>query len=117
MEAAGSNPASPTQSKEAPVRFLFVAKAKRISPIFPVRDIGASLDHCRRLGFTAREYGGGGCGFVTLDRIELHLGVVPDDAPLTPMPWLRCGYGAEATSALHRTPSGNIIRFGSPLSE
>jgi hypothetical protein len=51
---------------------------KRIAPIFPVRDLDASLAHYRRLGFATREYDGGGYGYATLDGIEIHLGVVPD---------------------------------------
>jgi hypothetical protein len=55
-----------------------MAVVKRAAPIFPVRDLGASLDHYRRLGFTVREYQGGGYDYTNRDGVEIHLGVVPD---------------------------------------
>jgi hypothetical protein len=51
---------------------------KRIAPIFPVRDLSASLAHYQRLGFATREYAGGGYGYATRDGVEIHLGVVPE---------------------------------------
>jgi hypothetical protein len=53
---------------------------KRIAPIFPVRDVGVSLEHYARLGFSTREYDQGGYGFVTHGGIEIHLGEVTDDS-------------------------------------
>ena len=50
---------------------------QRIAPIFAVRDLGPAMAHCRRLGFIVRAYPGGGYGFASRDRIEIHLGVVP----------------------------------------
>jgi hypothetical protein len=54
-----------------------MATVKRIAPIFPVRDLDASLAHYRQLGFTVRRYEGGGYGFATRDRVEIHLGRSP----------------------------------------
>jgi predicted enzyme related to lactoylglutathione lyase len=58
-----------------------MATIRRAAPIFPVRDLSLSLAHYQRLGFQTREWEGGGYGFVTRDRIEIHLGVVTDGAP------------------------------------
>ena len=49
---------------------------KRIAPIFAVRDLRAAMAHYTRLGFSTRDYEGGGYGFATRDGIEIHLGVV-----------------------------------------
>lgn len=114
-----------------------VGKLHRIVPIFPVRDLSVSLDHYRRLGFATREYDKGGYGYVTLDGIEIHLGVasydrgskpasaylfVEDADELAPV-WI--SRGAEVRlpgdtawgqhEGTHIDPDGNIIRFGSPL--
>ena len=58
-----------------------VAVAHRIAPIFLVRDLAAALAHYRRLGFSVREYAGGGYGYAARENVEIHLGVVPDGAP------------------------------------
>lgn len=58
-------------------------RRKRIAPIFPVRDLSASLNHYRSLGFTTRTYDEG-YGFVELERVEIHLGVVPEGQASTP---------------------------------
>jgi hypothetical protein len=58
-----------------------MAVVKRAAPIFPVRDVRASLGHSRKLGFTVREYQGGGYGFANRDGVEIHLGAVPDAEP------------------------------------
>jgi catechol 2,3-dioxygenase-like lactoylglutathione lyase family enzyme len=50
----------------------------RVAPIFPVRDLAAALAYYRALGFRAREWPGGGYGFVTFKRAEIHLGVESD---------------------------------------
>ncbi len=49
-----------------------------IAPIFPVSDLAAALAYYRGLGFGAREWRGGGYGFITFDGAEIHLGVEPD---------------------------------------
>ena len=109
--------------------------SKRVAPIFPVRDLRASLAHYRRLGFATREYEGGGYGFAVLDGAEIHLGIAPEshghasaylfveDADELARVWQSAG----ATVSLpedtdwgehegaHVDPDGNVIRFGSPM--
>lgn len=59
----------------------------RVAPIFPVSDLAAALAYYRGLGFGAREWDGGGYGFVTFDGAEIHLGVEPDlEVPAAPGP-------------------------------
>jgi hypothetical protein len=111
--------------------------AKRVAPIFPVRDLGVSLEHYQRLGFETRTYEGGGYGFATLDGCEIHLGVVPADVTTTPSSAYLFVDDADqlasawaASGADVRTPQdtewrqhegamidpdGNIIRFGSAI--
>ena len=112
---------------------------KHAAPIFPVRDLSTSLDHYRRLGFTTREYGGGGYGFAVLDGVEIHLGVAPhlltsgsghsaylfvDDADALAEAWRAAGaevHMPEDTEwgqheGAHVDPDGNVLRFGSPMS-
>lgn len=55
-----------------------MAVVKRSAPIFPVRDVEASLSHYQKLGFTVREYRGGGYGFANRDGVEIHLGLSPE---------------------------------------
>lgn len=111
---------------------------KRIAPIFPVRDIKASLAHYGRLGFKTREYAGGGYGFATLDGVEIHLGVVPEvdptihrsvaylfveDADQLAETWRAAGADVHLPEdtewGQHEgvviDPDGNMIRFGSPM--
>jgi catechol 2,3-dioxygenase-like lactoylglutathione lyase family enzyme len=108
---------------------------ERIAPIFPVRDLEAALAHYRRLGFTTREYEGGGYGYATRGTVELHLGVGPDgatgssaylwveDADALAAEWRAAGlevHGPEDTDwgqheGAHVDPDGNVLRFGSPL--
>jgi len=112
-----------------------VSASKRIAPIFPVRDLRASLAHYQRLGFIAREYEGGGYGYLTLDDVEIHLGVVNEvaapasaylfveDAGEIARAWQSTG--AEISMPVdtewgryegaHVDPDGNVIRFGSPV--
>jgi hypothetical protein len=116
----------------------FMAVVKRAAPIFPVRDVGASLSHYQKLGFTVREYQGGGYGFANRDGVEIHLGVVPDvesgsakhsaylwvdDADALAHEWLAVGadvhmpedteWGQHEGALVD--PYGNILRFGSPV--
>jgi hypothetical protein len=112
------------------------SRVTRVAPIFPVRDLGASLAHYERLGFATRAYDGGGYGFVTLDGVEIHLGVVPevvapssaylfvDDADDLGDAWRAAGievhvpvdteWGQHEGAVVD--PDGNVIRFGSPIS-
>jgi catechol 2,3-dioxygenase-like lactoylglutathione lyase family enzyme len=115
-----------------------MATIRRAAPIFPVRDLVASLAQYRRLGFDAREYEGGGYGFVTRDGVEIHLGVVPeihpsgpkhsaylfvDDADALAQAWRAAGadvHMPEDTEwGQHEGAlvdvDGNVLRFGSPM--
>ena len=110
----------------------------RIAPIFPVANLEKVLAHYARLGFTTRTYGGGGYGFAARDDIELHLGVVDDkaahrgsaylfvpDADGLAATWRKAGvevHMPEDTEwGMHEgavvDPEGNVIRFGSPISD
>jgi len=111
--------------------------AKRVAPIFPVRELGVALAHYARLGFATHPYEGGGYGFARLDGCEIHLGVVPVDRPTTPSSaylfvddadelasiWTAAGVDLKSPEdtewGQHEgvvvDPDGNIIRFGSPL--
>jgi uncharacterized glyoxalase superfamily protein PhnB len=108
---------------------------KRIAPIFPVRDVRASLEYYGRLGFATREYKHGGYGFVTADGIELHLGEESDtsksasayiwveDADALAQTWSAAGadvrFPEDTEWGQHEgvliDPDGNMIRFGSPI--
>jgi catechol 2,3-dioxygenase-like lactoylglutathione lyase family enzyme len=113
----------------------------RVAPIFPVSDLTASLDYYRGLGFCAREWEGGGYGFVTFDGVEIHLGTEPDldtrpdrrstaylfveDAAALSRTWLAAGADVRLPQdtewGQHEgvliDPDGNVIRFGSPMNE
>jgi uncharacterized glyoxalase superfamily protein PhnB len=107
---------------------------KRIAPIFSVRDLDAAMAHYRLLGFATREYEGGGYAFVTRDRVEIHLGVVPaqdrhsgsaylwvDDADALAAQWRTAGVEVRSPEdtewGQHEgavvDPDGNVLRFGS----
>jgi predicted enzyme related to lactoylglutathione lyase len=111
---------------------------KRVAPIFPVRDLKVSLDHYQRLGFAVREYEGGGYGFVSRDRVEIHLGIssngsLPgtghsaylwvDDADALANEWLAAGAEVRMPEDTEwgqhegaiEDPDGNVLRFGSPM--
>ena len=115
-----------------------MATVKRAAPIFPVRDVTATLSHYRKLGFTVHEYQRGGYGFTNRDSVEIHLGVVPgtesgsakhsaylwvDDADALAREWLAVGaqvhmpedteWGQHEGTLVD--PDGNILRFGSPI--
>jgi catechol 2,3-dioxygenase-like lactoylglutathione lyase family enzyme len=111
----------------------------RVAPIFPVRDVAAALAYYRRLGFGAREWHGGGYGFVTFDGAEIHLDAEPDldartdrrataylfveDADALAHTWLAAGADVQLPQdtewGQHEgvlvDPDGNAIRFGSPM--
>jgi catechol 2,3-dioxygenase-like lactoylglutathione lyase family enzyme len=111
---------------------------KRIAPVFPVRDLRSSLAYYERLGFSVREYEGGGYGYATRDGVEIHVGLVAEGDPgairSTAYIWVDdADEVAEAwrlAGADVRLPEdtdwgqhegvvidldGNIIRFGSPM--
>jgi predicted enzyme related to lactoylglutathione lyase len=107
--------------------------------VFPVSDLAAALAYYRGLGFRAREWSGGGYGFVTFRRAEFHLGVEPDlptrpdrrataylfveDADELAQTWVAAGgevrppqdteWGQHEGVLID--PDGNVIRFGSPI--
>ena len=111
----------------------------RVAPVFPVGDLAAALAYYCGLGFCARQWHGGGYGFVTFDGAEIHLGVEPDlgtrtdrrstaylfveDAEALAGPGLRpepmCGSRRTPNGVSHEgalvDPDGNMIRFGSPM--
>jgi DNA-binding MarR family transcriptional regulator len=112
---------------------------RSLSPIFPVRDLGAALAHYRALGFRTR--GDDGYGFAVREGVELHLAAIGDDEGRRPgaaylrvrdadalcEEWSRPGIGGDThrvgptdyqmREGSHVDPDGNLIRFGSPLGE
>ena len=116
-----------------------MATLRRVAPIFAVRNISDAVAYYERLGFTTREYEGGGYGYATRDGIEIHLGlpaqrdprasasayVWVDDADELAQEWLSVGadvhvpqdteWGQHEGAVVD--PDGNVIRFGSPMSE
>lgn len=109
----------------------------RSAPIFPVADLRAAMDHYRRLGFTAREYEGGGYGYVNRGPVEIHLtevrGLEPrgvrnqvylwvEDADALAHEWESAGVKVSRPrdtdwgqhEGWHQDPDCNLIRFGSP---
>jgi catechol 2,3-dioxygenase-like lactoylglutathione lyase family enzyme len=113
-----------------------------IHPILPVRDLRATLDHYRSLGFRARPYADGDdYGFVVRGRVELHLTHQPssyyregaiavayldvEDANALYAEWTQPGIGGQTAppadmpwgmhEGTHTDPDGNIIRYGSPV--
>lgn len=123
-------------SRRRPARQL-----RQFSPIFPVRDLPAALEHYRALGFRVASYDGGrDYGFADRDGIGLHLMAVADhdpdhafgccylyvrDADALYEEWSRPSLGGitrrpeptpyELNEGLHTDPDGNLIRFGSSL--
>jgi catechol 2,3-dioxygenase-like lactoylglutathione lyase family enzyme len=109
------------------------------APIFPVRDVPTALAFYRGLGFGAREWRGGGYGFVTFEGAEIHLGEEPDldarpdrrstaylfveDADALARTWRAAGAEVRLPEdtewGRHEgvliDPDGNVIRFGSPM--
>lgn len=114
---------------------------KRLSPVFPVRDIELAVEHYRRLGFTVRLYeGSNDYAFAERDGIELHLTRVDnlapkrnlsavylyvDDADMLYREWSSAdidgrvvepsdtSYGLREGACLDR--DANLIRFGSSI--
>ena len=112
----------------------------RVAPIFPVSDLAAALAYYRGLGFGAREWRGGGYGFLTFEGAEIHLGTEPglegrpdrrataylfvEDADALAQAWRAAGGDVRLPEdtewGQHEgvlvDPDGNVIRFGSPMS-
>jgi catechol 2,3-dioxygenase-like lactoylglutathione lyase family enzyme len=118
---------------------------RRFSPIFPVQDLTAALEHYATLGFDTTRYSGvHQYGFADRDGTQLHLQVHRDhaqehrdhghgsaaylyvnDADALYEEWTRPGVGG-VTQPVHTTeyrmregshtdPDGNVIRFGSDI--
>jgi DNA-binding MarR family transcriptional regulator/catechol 2,3-dioxygenase-like lactoylglutathione lyase family enzyme len=114
---------------------------RQFSPIFPVRNLAASLAHYDSLGFKTSDYDGGNdYGFADRDGIGLHLErsdydarqpgsayLYVRDADALFEEWSRPGVGGETRpvrptayalrEGSHVDPDGNLIRFGSPIGE
>jgi DNA-binding MarR family transcriptional regulator len=113
---------------------------RRISPIFPVRDLGAALAHYAALGFRTFAYeDGDDYGFADRDRVGLHLAADPAhdvaraasaylrvrDADALYEEWSKPGIGGRTypvaptpyklREGSHVDPDGNLIRFGSAI--
>lgn len=112
---------------------------RRFSPIFPVSDLAAALDHYAALGFRADDDGGDAYGFAARDGVELHLHashfhapkgsayLYVRDADALYEEWTKPGIGGRTDpvgptgyglrEGSHTDPDGNLIRFGSPIPE
>jgi hypothetical protein len=111
-----------------------------IAAVLPVRDLSAALEHYRRLGFSVREYEGGGYGYAKRDGISLHLSVCPElrpaastsavylyvkDADALFAEWRSAGVSGQfiepqdteygLREGAHIDRDGNLLRFGSPI--
>ena len=114
----------------------------RMATVLPVADLALALEHYRRLGFTVREYAGGGYGYAERGGAGFHFtelaGLDPrrstsavylyvDDADALYAEWRSAGvtgqffepedteYGLREGAHVDR--NGNLLRFGSPLSK
>jgi catechol 2,3-dioxygenase-like lactoylglutathione lyase family enzyme len=115
---------------------------RRFSPIFPVRDLAAALAHYAALGFNVLAYDGGDeYGFADRDGAGLHLVASPGGDPTCPgaaylyvrdadalfQEWTRPGIAGHThpvggtdyklREGSHVDPDGNLIRFGSPMTD
>ena len=112
---------------------------RRFSPIFPVSDLAAALDHYAALGFRTDDDGGDAYGFAARDGVELHLHashfhapkgsayLYVRDADALYEEWTQPGIGGRThpvgptgyglREGSHTDPDGNLIRFGSPIPE
>ena len=113
---------------------------RRFSPIFPVRNLAAALEHYASLGFRTSAYDDADYyGFADRDGTGLHLATHESDlhpgaaylyvrdADALYEEWSRPGLGGHTHPAgptdyglregSHTDPDGNLIRFGSPIQE
>jgi DNA-binding MarR family transcriptional regulator len=120
---------------------------RHFSPIFPVADLAAALQHYSTLGFHTLAYDDGDeYGFANRDGIGIHFAVDHNrgdrhgaarsgastylyvrDADALYAEWSRPGVGGETRpvgamayklrEGTHIDPDGNVIRFGSPIGE
>jgi hypothetical protein len=120
------------------IPFNLMATIMRAAPIFPIKNLDASLARYQRLGFDTRKYEGGGYGYVTRDGIEIHLGFAPDigaasakhsaylwvdDADALAQEWQAVGAEVHAPEdtewGQHEGAlvdlDGNVLRFGSAM--
>jgi len=117
------------------------AHLTQFSPIFPVRDLRRALAHYQSLGFATRAYEDADeYGFADRDGIGLHLTAGAgadggrasaylhvDDADRLYDEWTGPGIGGitrpvgdtayHLREGSHVDPDGNVVRFGSPVSE
>ena len=119
------------------------AQLRQFSPIFPVRDLAAALAHYSALGFDTTAYADGHeYGFADRDGTGLHLAADPGhdparhaasaylhvrDADALYEEWSQPGIGGHThpvgptpyrlREGSHTDPDGNLIRFGSPMTE
>jgi hypothetical protein len=70
--------------------------------------VAAALAYYRGLGFGARQWRGGGYGFLTFDGAEIHLAAGADVRLPQDTEWGQ-------HEGVLVDPDGNIIRFGSPI--
>jgi uncharacterized glyoxalase superfamily protein PhnB len=115
---------------------------RSLAMVFPVRDLSRALEHYRRLGFAVQIYEHGGYGYAERGSASLHLNEISeldhrtntsvvylhvDDADALYAEWRSSGvtgqfFEPEDTDyglreAAHIDRDGNVIRFGSPLSD
>jgi DNA-binding MarR family transcriptional regulator len=132
-EIGAADPTAAGAARHRPDRQL-----RRFCPIFPVRDLAASLAHYASLGFHTEAYEDGDTyGFANRERCGLHLHestyygdraaayLYVRDADALYEEWTRPGVGG-VTSPVHTTdyemrqgshtdPDGNVIQFGSDI--
>jgi DNA-binding MarR family transcriptional regulator len=115
-----------------------VQQFRRLSPVFPVRDLGAALAHYASLGFETVAHAS--YGFAARDGVRLHLAAADGqdahpaaaylfvrDAEALYKEWSQPGLdghtypvyptGYKLREGSHVDPDGNVIRFGSPMPE
>ena len=121
----------------AALRGLAGRQLRRFCPIFPVRDLEASLAHYASLGFRTEPYEEGEFyGFANRDGVGLHLHestyygdraaayLYVRDADALHQEWRQPGIAGRTSDEVHNTdygmregshtdPDGNVIRFGS----
>ncbi|HUC05746.1 MAG TPA: hypothetical protein VL961_10125, partial [Acidimicrobiales bacterium] len=115
---------------------------RTFSPLFPVRDLRAALDHYAALGFKTAAYEeGADYGFADRDAVSLHLTSVPPGETIHPAEayllvrdadalfeeWSGLDVSGETRpvgpmpyglrEGSHVDGDGNVIRFGSPMEE